>query len=305
MSVSAECRGATLVRCQRFLAGCGRTEHTVYSVSGVGKNKVILEQHRWDFQTVLPINSSYIKFKTRTLLTSNTDLLFLFYIFPLRNYRGAKSLMAKVIRNQQIASFIWIHVVWLARLIKPYYPACLIATASVPLSPPPLTAERDVYSGNHWQVERRMALMARSFAQWNVFISFLSPVFGFSDEQLLGSPWKTRLFQISRDGKKETNKWVLLHIYCRGQLHFMCLNVAALALLGWHVWDMFVNFTVREREYRVLDRHSKGIRQMCCCVWVDQALGFYCCFSRGPLGFLNLPVKFWESQRKSATFLCH
>lgn len=52
----------------------------------------------------------------------------------------------------------------------------------------------------------------------------------------------------------------------------------------------------RERENLVLDRHGKGIRQMCCCVWVDWAPGFYCCSSRGPLGALNLPVKFWASQ---------
>lgn len=96
--------------------------------------------------------------------------------------------MDKIIQMQQIPLFIWIHVVWLARLIKPYYPACLIATASVPFSPPPLTAERDVYSGNHWQVERRTALMARSFAQWNSlhFNPFSS--LEFSDGQLLCLP---------------------------------------------------------------------------------------------------------------------
>lgn len=106
----------------------------------------------------------------------------------------------------------------------------------------------------------------------------------------------------STEMKRE--KQVLLCIFGRGQPHFISLNVADVALLGWPVCGLYLWILLWEREYRVQDRHGKGIRQMCCCVWVDQAPGFYCCFSREPLGSLNLPVKFWESQRKSATFLC-
>lgn len=105
---------------------------------------------------------------------------------------------------------------------------------------------------------------------------------------------------LNEEMKRE--KRVLLRFYCWGPPHFMCLNVADVALRGWHVWGLYLWVSLWEREYRVQDRHGKGIRQMCCCVWVDQVSGFYCCFSRGPLGSLNLSVKFWESQGKSATF---
>lgn len=152
VSISAECRGATLVRCQRFLAGCGRSEYTVYSVHcvwGREKIEVVLEQHRWDFLTVLPINSSYIKFYEVSRTAKE--------IFPFSEHRW-KSLTTWIIWTKQVPLFIGIHVAWLARLIKPYYPGCLIATVCVPLPHPPLTAGRDVYPGNHWQqVERRRA----------------------------------------------------------------------------------------------------------------------------------------------------
>lgn len=192
---------------------------------------------------------------------------------------------------------------WLARLIKPYYPACFIATASVPLPYlPSLTTGRGVYSGNHWEVERRMALMTGSFPQWNVFILFLYPV--------LNSPTNSCCIHLAKpvcfkSTEMKREKQVLLCIFGRGQPHFISLNVADVALLGWPVCGLYLWILLWERESRVQDRHGKGIRQMCCCVWVDQAPGFYCCFSREPLGSLNLPVKFWESQRKSATFLCH
>lgn len=77
------------------------------------------------------------------------------------------------------------------------------------------------------------------------------------------------------------------------KLLLMCANVPlpmSLQLDDKSVGDI-CEFS-RERENLVLDRHGKGIRQMCCCVWVDRAPGFYCCSSRGPLGALNLPVKF-------------
>lgn len=66
-------------------------------------------------------------------------------------------------------------------------------------------------------------------------------------------------------------------------------NVAATGWqeCGWYLW-----ISLWERGNIGLDRHGKGIRQMCCCVWVDQAPGLYCCSSRGPLGALNLTVKF-------------
>lgn len=123
----------------------------------------------------------------------------------------------------------------------------------------------------------------------------------FFDVQLLYSPWKTSLFQIS-EMKRE--KQVLLCIYCRGQPHFLCL----LPIPPY--WDdvcvgyicKFHCVCARERENRVPDRHGKGIRQMCCYVWVDQALGFYCCFSRGPLGFFKSFCEVLRESKKKCNF---
>lgn len=134
------------------------------------------------------------------------------------------------------------------------------------------------------------------------FILFLYPV--------LNSPTNSCCIHLAKptcfkSTKMNREKQVLLCIFGRGQPHFISLNVADVAILGWPICGLYLWILLWEREYRVQDRHGKGIRQMCCCVWVDQAPGFYCCFSREPLGSLNLPVKFWESQRKSATFLRH
>lgn len=61
---------------------------------------------------------------------------------------------------------------------------------------------------------------------------YFSPFFSLElcDKQLLYSPWKTSLFHISRDEKREAI--FFLYIYRRGQPHFVCLNVANVALLG-------------------------------------------------------------------------
>lgn len=113
------------------------------------------------------------------------------------------------------------------------------------------------------------------------FIPFSS--LDFSDERLHSChSGKTSLFQISDDEKT---------------FYVCACPLASVPALGWQVCGGYLWISLWDRENVVLDRHGKGIRQMCCCVWVDRAPGFYCCSSRGPLGPLNLAVKFWESQR--------
>lgn len=182
------------------------------------------------------------------------------------------------------------------QLMKPYYPAWPIATILY-------TAGRDVYLGSHWQhVEKGMALMAGSFPLLKMSLSFLFLLLTSPMSSFFHSHHEKLIHFKSVEMKRV--KGVLLWIYFNVSLILYVWPASTL-----HAWVIFVNFLYeRERESiesSTLDRHGKGIRQMCCSVWEDQAPGFYCCSSRGPLGSLNFPVKFWESQRKSATFLCH
>lgn len=172
--------------------------------------------------------------------------LFLWYfLFPFHNLKGAKRATARIIGNEEMPWFI--RTVWIARLIKPYYPACLIATASVPHPHPLLTAGRDVYPGNHWQqVERSTTLMAGSFPRWNAcgFIPFSG--LDFSVEELLLSPWKTSLFQISRDEGRTKS----ISVFTVEVSFFLCGRMSpgrCRCTRTTRVWVIFVNLTVRER----------------------------------------------------------
>lgn len=173
---------------------------------------------------------------------------------------------------------------WPARLIKPYYPRCLIAIVCVPLPLPPLAAGKDVYPRNYWQAERGIPFLAGNIPQWNVFILFRSPLL----TSLMNG------FTVVTLEKLVCFKSVMMK---RRSMCACPLTSPHSPALGWQVCGGYLWISLWDRENVVLDRHGKGIRQMCCCVWVDRAPGFYCCSSRGPKGPLNLAVKFWESQR--------
>lgn len=88
-------------------------------------------------------------------------------------------------RFQPLVGF---QVAWLARLIREYYPACLVATFPPTPPHPALTAGRDVYPGNErgerQEGERRMTLIASSFTQSNVFFLYVSLLHLLIDGQL-------------------------------------------------------------------------------------------------------------------------